>query len=165
MASQLVPRSAQPAPLSSSPENGGFVKASGSRRGHAPPAKPLPTAFPTTPLPPEPRRSSSNPQRREEIRSAQYGISPLSLDKPRSEEESRLEDEQSAPGWVVGTFHTPSEETEASNAAAPPKPGMCLTLHPSIPDCWCSFFFLFLMTWCARFVQVERAQCRTSPNV
>lgn len=123
MASQLVPRSAQPAPLSSSPENGGFVKASGSRRGHAPPAKPLPTAFPTTPLPPEPRRSSSNPQRREEIRSAQYGMSPLSLDKPRSEEESRLEDEQSAPGWVVGTFHTPSEETEASNAAAPPKPG------------------------------------------
>lgn len=124
------------------------MRASGSRRagGHAPPAKPLPTAFPTTPLPPEPRRSSSNPLRREEIRSAQYGISPLSLDKPRSEEESRLEDEQSASGWVVGTFHTPSEETEASNAqqaAAPPKPGMCTRLLV--------YFFppFFLIMWCS----------------
>jgi hypothetical protein len=139
------------------------VRASGSRRagGHAPPAKPLPTAFPTTPLPPEPRRSSSNPLRREEIRSAQYGISPLSLDKPRSEEESRLEDEQSASGWVVGTFHTPSEETEASNAqqaAAPPKPGMCTRLLVY-------FFPPFFLISGARSVQVERVPCRTSPNV
>lgn len=138
MAKQLVPRSASLSGSGGAAVDSSFAaRAKRKSGGHMPPAKPLPAPSPLSSSPSaaelpsqRPQGKSPSPRKRDNVRSAHYGISPLILDKPRNEEESKLGSEADGSAlpssWVVGQPNS-SEETEAKTrdrqSGPPPKPG------------------------------------------
>lgn len=142
---QLIPRSSSSNTATSLSAGDLHSRTRRKSGGHMPPSKPLPppsqtTSSSSTPSSPtvaplEPQKSSptgrTSPRKREAVRSAHYGLSPLSLDKHRDEEEMRLSgsDERPIPssGWVVGQPNSSEDNDSKPREKLPPKPGTFMT--------------------------------------